>query len=495
MTGSRDEVALQLLRERQRRHENSQRKYLDWKEEVTPRFSWRPKHLDLIRHHLERVYPLREIDRLMLFAPPRHSKSESTTIHWPAYVLEMDPFFRWIVAAYGKTLSDRFSRRTRAICQERIPLSDVRAAVDDWETIEGGGLRSIGVGSGVTGHGADGIFIDDPVRSRQDAESKTFRDRTYEWYKDDLSTRLEPDGFMVLMMTRWHEDDLAGRILASEEGKDWTVIRLPALAEEDDILGRKPGEALWPERYDESKLLRLKKRLGHSFGALFQGRPTSAEGGIVKKAWINRYSAIEDEILYTVQSLDCNNKDDVEADFSVLTTWAVTRLRIYLVAEWRKQVGYPELKKSVKAQALLHEPDYLLIEDKGNGTALLQELKDTTALPIVAVEPVGDKISRLAVQSVAYETGQVYHPTAEIAPWIKDFETELTTIPNAPKDDRGDSVSQAVAFIRRQGNGFTFQSLGSSLDLMGAPGSDTGGEIDLTHGFGRVRSGTNLEGF
>lgn len=421
------------------------------------------------------------------------------TIHWPAYVLEQRPWFRWIIGAYSMTLSSKFSRKTRAITGRRIPLNPKRQTATEWETTEEGGLLAVGVGSGVTGHGAHGIIIDDPVKSRKEAESQTYRDACYEWYQDDLSTRLEPGGFIVMQLTRWHEDDLAGRILASEEGTEWTVLRLPAEAEDEgepDPLGREPGEALWPERYNESALQRIKKRLMSSYYALFQGRPTSAEGGIIKRAWIGRYAEFDSEVILRVQSWDCNNKGTVSADFSVCTTWYVTRLKIYLVSEYRKQMDYPDLKRACKDQWQLHQADVVLIEDKGNGTALIQDLKEDikAPIPVVAVEPIGDKISRLAVESIHYETGQVLHPEPQANPWVVEFENELCGIPNTKNDDRGDSSSQALAYIKKTGNGFIFHSIGGDLESSDIPG-DEGGEIDLTAGFGRITSTTNTGGF
>jgi len=468
----------------------------EWLQEVKPTYQWNPEHLKLIREYLERILS-GEIDRLMIFAPPRHGKSEQVTIHWPAFVLEHNPGFRWIIGAYATGLSARFSRRTRGIAAQRIPMNPKRQTAADWETLAGGGLRAVGVGSGVTGHGANGIIIDDPVKSRKEAESKAYRDACHEWYVDDLSTRLEPKGFIVMQMTRWHEDDLAGRILASEEGKEWTVLRLPAVSEDngtEDPIGREPNEALWPERYNFAALMRIKKRLMSSFYALFQGSPTSAEGGIIKRHWIGRYTEYDSEVIMTVQSWDCANKGNVGADFSVCTTWAITRLKIYLVAEWRDQVDYPDLKKAAIAQFNLHKPTVVLVEDKGNGTALIQELQQHTIVPTVAVEPVADKVVRLSTQSISYEAGMVLHPDPAYNSWVLDFEAELTTIPNAANDDRGDSVSQAIAYITQTGNAFVFHSPGSALQSDSVPGDDTG-EIDTEAGFGRITSGTDTGGF
>ncbi len=220
--------------------------------------------------------------------------SEMGTVRYPVYRLQHDPGLRVIVGAYNQRLANSFSRKARRLAvQTGIPLSAERKAAEDWETTEGGGFRAVGVGAGVTGTGGSLLLIDDPVRSRDDAESQVYRDRVWDWYRDDLYTRLEPGGSVILTMTRWHEDDLAGRILASEDGPSWTVLRLPALAEPGDLLGRRPGEALCPDRFDAEALAGIRVVLGaRSFAALYQGDPQPAEGGAIRTDKIEVVEAV-----------------------------------------------------------------------------------------------------------------------------------------------------------------------------------------------------------
>lgn len=225
----------------------------------------------------------------MLFVPPRHGKSELTTVRYPAWRLERKPTTRVIVGCYNSTLAEKFSRKARRICNERMALSRDRVAVSDWETEAGGGLRAVGVGSGVTGQGGDLIIVDDPIKSREEANSQAYRERVWTWWTDDLYTRLEPDAAIVLILTRWHMDDLAGRILASEDAPNWTVVSLPAFAEANDPLGRSEGEALCPERFDERDLAEIKAVQGSSFEALYQQRPSALEGSIFKREWWRYY--------------------------------------------------------------------------------------------------------------------------------------------------------------------------------------------------------------
>jgi predicted phage terminase large subunit-like protein len=224
----------------------------------------------------------------MIFCPPQHGKSTMTTVRYPVWRLEREPDLRVIVGAYNQTLANRFSRQARKLALERFALDGKRAAVEEWQTAAGGVFRAVGVGSGITGQGGDLILIDDPVKSREEAESQTYRDRVWDWYSQDLYTRQGPNAAIILIMTRWHEDDLAGRILASEDGPNWHVVNLPAVAEENDPLNREVGAALCPQRYDEAALAERRMVLGsYAFSALYQGRPIPPGGGMFKREWFD----------------------------------------------------------------------------------------------------------------------------------------------------------------------------------------------------------------
>ena len=224
-----------------------------------------------------------KLKKLMIFTPPRHGKSQQNTISLPAWYLERWPDKRVIIGAYNSTLAEKFSRKARKLT--RAKLSNERTAVDDWETTQGGGLRAVGVGGGITGMGGNLILIDDPVKSREEANSPRYREKCLDWYTDDLYTRLEPGGAIVLTMTRWHDADLAGSILASDDGPNWKVITLPAFATHNCLLGREIGQALWPDRYDETALEEIRSILGaQSFNALYQQNPIPDEGDYFKAA-------------------------------------------------------------------------------------------------------------------------------------------------------------------------------------------------------------------
>jgi hypothetical protein len=184
----------------------------DWLPAVSPWWRWNWEHQNYLYYHLAKVTS-GETKRLMIFMPPRHSKSETVTVHYSAWRLECDRKLNIILGSYNQKLANRFSRRIKRVAEGRMELSKERRAAEEWETEEGGGVRAVGVGAGVTGFGAGLIMIDDPVKNRAQAESETYRENTWDWFNDDIYTRLEPGGAIILIQTRWHDDDLAGRLL------------------------------------------------------------------------------------------------------------------------------------------------------------------------------------------------------------------------------------------------------------------------------------------
>lgn len=173
-----------------------------------------------------------EVKRLMLFVPPRHGKSELVTVRYALWRLLREPRMNVIIASYNQKLANRFSRKMKNLAAG-LELSRSAYGAAEWETAAGGGVKAVGVGAGITGFGGDLVVIDDPVKSRREANSPVFRERVWDWYRDDIHTRLEPGAAVILIQTRWHDDDLAGRLLkdAEDGGEKWEVVRLPALAE------------------------------------------------------------------------------------------------------------------------------------------------------------------------------------------------------------------------------------------------------------------------
>ena len=438
---SRERAAAELeLRRRSRL-----KPFDDWLEEVTPAWQWHWPHLVHMRAQLARIRS-GEIDRLWISCPPRHGKTEQNTVRFAAHWLEVDPAQRIIVWAYSQALAEKFSRKIRRIVGARISLSTDRNSAGEWETAAGGGVRAAGIGVGITGMGADLILIDDPVKSRAEADSQAYRDRVHESYIDDLVTRLEPGGAIVGTMTRWHEDDLQGRIRASEEGSDWAYVNLPAIAEDGDPLGRQPGEALCPDRYPIDVLERRKKVLGRNFYALFQGSPKPAEGNAFKRAWFRYWTADGD--LYRligppgqtdkiVRARDCRVFGTVDlacstktsADYTVIAIWAVTPdSDLLLVDLVRDRIESPDVIRSAVEICRRHAPAYTIVEANGMQLGVVQTMR-REGLAIRACwqrHPTSSRWAQTAI--VRTEAGQVWFPRT--AHWLTEYETELQSFPD-----------------------------------------------------------------
>lgn len=435
---------------------------------VSPSWRWDWKHLTLVDSVLDRVQR-GELRFVIIEMPPRHGKTEKATVRHPAYRLELNPELPIIVAAYNDKFAQKISRKIRRLVRGRVELSQEKNSAEDWETAEGGGVRAVGVGTGVAGLPAGLILLDDPFKSRKEAYSESYRDRVWEWFNEDLYTRLEPNGAIVVTMTRRHEDDLIGRILASENADEWTVIRLPALAEANDPLGREEGEALCPDRFDEKALAKIRAQLGEvSFASLYQQRPSPAEGHIFKSAWWRFYTTKDHPIIedgralpylpdvfdFHLQSWDMSFKDKTDSNpvsgqfWSQLGADCYLRDRDHGVKDFVKACTAVETMSRKHPEALLK-----LVEDKANGPAIIAQLRNK--IPgLVAVEPDGDKVSRAYARTPIFESGNVWFPHPAIAPWINAVILELLHFPFGTTDDDVDALTQALGrMMQRIGAG------------------------------------------
>lgn len=382
--------------------------------------------------------------------PPRHGKTEMTTIRYPVWRLERDPTLRVIIGAYNQTLAERFSRRARRIAQERLTLSDERHAAEEWETVQGGGVRAVGVGAGITGMGGQIIIIDDPVKSREEANSEAYRERCWNWYTDDLYTRLEPGGAIVLIQTRWHEDDLAGRILASEDGPQWTVLNLPALAEANDPLGRVVGEALCPERYDVEALAHIRRVLGNSFYALYQQRPQPPEGGMFKRAWFKIHSAAPIAHYYEsfVRYWDKAGTSDGGAYTAGVLIGRHTDGDFWVLDIVRGQWAAAEREKMILQTAHLDmakwgaKVEQWVEQEPGSGGKESAEatLRNLAGFRAYSDRVTGDKVLRAEPYAAQAEAGNV---NVLRAAWTPGYLAELGGFPTGTYKDQVDASSGA----------------------------------------------------
>jgi predicted phage terminase large subunit-like protein len=303
-----------------------------------------PAYVGAAHHHLiaERLEAVErgEIDRLMIFMPPRHGKSELASKRFPAWCLGKDPKRQIIAASYNSDLANDFGRNVRNIVGEPefgqvfpgVGLSADSAAANRMNTNHGGAYVAAGVGTAVTGRGANIALIDDPFKDREEADSERRRELVWDWYRSTLYTRLMPGGAIVLIQTRWHEDDLAGRLLA-QEGEQWEVLELPAINDQ--------GKALWPEWYDETALARIKATIGpREWSALYQQRPQPDEGTYFKREWFKTWAKLPSLRYYGSSDYAVT---DGGGDYTVHTVWGIDgNGDIYRAAQWKGQTASDE---------------------------------------------------------------------------------------------------------------------------------------------------------
>jgi hypothetical protein len=386
---------------------------LAWSTECVKDFGFEPaRHHKYIIKALERVIS-GEIDRLMIFAPPGSAKSTYTSELLPPYWLKKFPRSSVIGCSHTGELAERFGRKVRnkILLKQNIlgySLDESNRAASRWETTNGGEYFAAGVGGAITGRRADLAIIDDPVKSREEAESEIVREKTYEWYKSDLVTRLKPDARIILIQTRWHLDDLGGRLLQEMEkgGDQWHVISLPAFAVADDPLDppRKVGEALWPSWEGADALERKRTIIGNrDFESLYQQNPQPPGGTyflekdflvndepVQYPPWCNCVFATLDTGIKTNQKHDASgliyfaySENNREYPVTILDydlfQVEVTMLEHKMVEVYAKLEQFAKLCKAIKGSI------GLIIEDKGSGTMLLQQLNNRN-LPATAVD-------------------------------------------------------------------------------------------------------------
>ena len=385
-------------------------------------------YIDLIASRLE-ACRRRKVRRLIINLPPRSLKSHIASVAFSAWLLGHDPATQIICASYGQDLAEKHARDSRTlICSpiycELFPsarLSPEKHSVSDFFTTRQGFRMSTSVGGVLTGRGADFIILDDVLKP-EDALSETKRSAVNEWYLNTLLSRLnsKKDGVIIIVMQRLHQDDLVGHLLELEDG--WEVLSLPAIAEQDEeyridslpgssTFSRQTGEALHPERDSLSTLKQIQQAVGeYNFQSQYQQSPVSREGGLIKMAWINYNdpAAQPERFSFKLQSWDTANKSGELNDYSVCTTWGLYNQYFYLLDVFRKRLNYPDLKRAVEQQWLLHKPDKVLIEDKSSGISLIQEMSGTV-YGIEAYKPLpgSDKLLRLNAQTIRFENGSV----------------------------------------------------------------------------------------
>ena len=399
-----------------------------------------------------------EINRLIVNMPPRHTKSEFASYLLPSWMVGREPKLKIIQTTHNSELAVRFGRKAKHLIDSqdyqkifKTTLQEDSKAAGRWETAQGGEYFAAGVGSAITGRGADLLIIDDP-HSEQDALSPKSLESAYEWYTSGPRQRLQPGGTIVIVMTRWSTKDLVGKVLkkqSDDNADQWEVVEFPAILPETE-------NPLWGEYWKKEELMSVKASLPVSkWNAQWMQNPTAEEGSIVKREWwqLWKYEDIPD-YSYVIQSYDTAFSKKETADYSAITTWAIFEgedgvEQIILLDAKRYRVDFPELKRIAFDEYKYWEPDCVLIEAKASGTPLTQELR-RMGIPVTAYSPSRgqDKIARMNSVAPIFESGMVWAPDEDFADEVRE---ELASFPFGDNDDFCDSTTMALMRFRQGG--------------------------------------------
>lgn len=416
--------------------------------------------------------------RLMVFMPPQHGKSEMISRFFPAWYLGTFPDRRVILASYEADFASTWGRKARDLLEEHGPsffgiqVSHSSSAASRWDIERhSGGMVTAGARGAITGKGANLFIIDDPVKNHEQAVSPLYQERNYDWYRSVARTRLRKGAAVIVVMTRWHENDLAGKLLqdAESDGEKWDVLKLSALAKENDPLGRKEGEALCPELHDKEYLQETRRSIGTFWwSALYDQEPSPDEGGIFKRWWWKFWQpagaslppvpikdkdgkVIEIEPVtlpgkfdMQAQSWDMAFKDTQSSAYVVGQVWGKVGADKYLLDQDREKRDFVSTMAAVVSLTVkFPKAKHKWIEDKANGPAVISALQKEIA-GLIAIEPHGSKVARAYAVSPQVESGNVYLPHPAVAPWVWDFIKECLAFPNASYSDQVDAMTQAL---------------------------------------------------
>ncbi|MEX2648626.1 MAG: phage terminase large subunit [Alphaproteobacteria bacterium] len=425
---------------------------------VNPGAEFQPGwHIELIAEHLA-ACGRAEITRLVINLPPRSLKSIIVSVAWPAWLMGRDPATRVMAASYSERLAVKHALDCRHVMAQgwyRRLFPGFALAPDQNEkhkiqTTARGHRIATGVGGTATGEGGDVLIVDDPHNPRQ-AMSRVQRRRALVWFDQTFANRLDDKrrGVIVVVMQRLHAEDLTGHLL----GKGgWTHLNLPAEAPARAIvrrgplaIARAPGEPLHPAREGTVELARARRELGaRAYAAQYLQEPVREDGGIVQIRWFRRARRAPEQPKRIVLSWDTAAKGRAHNDPTVCGVWAEAAMEWHLIDVIRRHMDYPELRRTALDLIARWAPAAVLIEDQASGQALIQDLREAGRLPVIAIRPEGDKVTRLARVSPLIEAGRVVLPLD--APWLAEYETELAAFPEARHDDQVDMTSQFLAW-------------------------------------------------
>ena len=409
--------------------------------------------------------------RLIIKAPPRHGKSEAVSIRFPAYALGRYPWLQIINSSYADTLATGFNRQVQGIMDsaeynEIFPevlingeqakalnmaemVKYLKRTADYFEVWpEHGYMNSAGIGTGITGKGCHILIVDDSVKDREEADSETIREKVFGWYTSTARTRVADGGGVIVMQTTWHVDDLGGRLLrysAEGRGEKFIEFKYPAIATEDETY-RNEGEPLFPERFSLQSLEQIKLAVGaKDWASLYQQSPIPDGGGMFKENWIQYYDELPDHFDKIVMAFDMTFKDTKKSDYVAGQVWIKEKGAFYFVDQIRGRFDFvTTVKKFVQ---FTEKHDYCvrkLIEDKANGTAVINVLK-SQIIGIVPIVPKESKEARASAVTTVWEAHNVYIPNPAKYKWVEqEFIPELLAFPGGKHDDQVDCMTMCL---------------------------------------------------
>ena len=453
----RDEfIQYGLLLDKKKNQEKVNNDFLSFVKSVWPDFV-EGKHHKKIAEQFNRLAE-GKINRLIINMPPRHTKSEFASFLLPAWMIGKNPKLKIIQTTHTTELAVRFGRKAKHLIDSpdykkyfKTTLREDSQAAGRWETEQGGEYFAAGVGSAITGRGADLLIIDDP-HSEQDAMNPEALERAYEWYTSGPRQRLQPGGKIVVVMTRWSLKDLTGALVGAQKGiksDQWEMIQFPAI-----LPTNKP---VWPEYWKLSELESVKASLSiQKWNAQWMQNPTSEEGSIIKREWWRKWDKdYIPNLEHVIQSYDTAFLKRETADYSAITTWGVfyptedSGPNLILLDALKKRLEFPELRREALQQYYYWKPDSVVVESKASGLPLTFELRKM-GIPVINFTPSkgNDKHSRVNAVAPLFESGQIWAPEADFAEEVIE---ECAAFPFGDHDDLVDSMTQALMRFRQGG--------------------------------------------